>query len=155
MTFRFRPRYRGVAWTSIGVGGSLSVVAASLGFVVVPFAAGVLGLVLGAGYLVSPTWRLRVLVDENGLEVANDKGTRLRLAWSEVVRVTLSRTTNTCFIDGGEPARSLLVPGIGAPAPYDIEDRHSLVSFIANHVSADRIVEVELLESVVHEPVGG
>ncbi len=148
MTFRFRPRYRGVAWTSIGVGGSLSVVAAVVGFVAVPLAAGALGVVLGGAYLASGTWRLRVVTDDAGLEVGTTKRQRFRLAWSDVAKVVVSTATNTCFVDGGEPARSLLVPGVGAPAPYDIENRAALVATILEHVAADRIERVATLESV-------
>ena len=44
------------------------------------------------------------------------------------MRVVAAPTTHTCFVDGGAPERSLLVPGDGAPAPYDLEDREALVA---------------------------
>ena len=145
---RFRPRYRGVAWTSIGIGGSLSVVSTVVGFVAVPLVAGALGVLLGGAYLASSTWQLRVVTDESGLEVGTNKRLRFRLAWSDVARVVVSPTTNTCFVDGGKPAVSLLVPGVGAPAPYDIENRAGLVATIIEHVASEKIQTVETLESV-------
>jgi len=68
-TFRFRPRYRGVAWTAVGVGGSLAVVSATVGFIALPLATGALGIAAGVAYLASPTWRLAVTIDDDGLEV--------------------------------------------------------------------------------------
>ncbi len=145
-TYRFRPRYRGVAWTSVGVGGSLAVVAASVGFVMLPLVTGALGVAAGAAYLASPTWRLAVTVDDDGLEVGTAKRRRFRLAWADVVRVVAAPATSTCFVDGGAPERSLLVPGEGAPAPYDIEDRPGLVRAILARVPAAKVETVASLE---------
>jgi hypothetical protein len=146
VTFKFKPRYRGVAWTSIGVGGSLAVVATVLGVIAVPLAGGLLGMGLGAAYLASGTWKLRVVADDAGLEVGTADKVRFKLAWSEVVRVIASPSTNTCFVDGGAAERRLLVPGVGAPAPYDIENRAELVKLILAHVPADKVETVESLE---------
>ena len=146
--FRFRPRYRGIAWSSVGIGGTLAVVASVLGFVTLPLVTGIVGVGIGAAYLGSPTWRLEVIVDDDGLEVASPKRRRFRLPWAEVVKVTASPTTSTCFVDGGTPERSLLVPGDGAPAPYDIADRKALVAAILAHVPADKVETVETLEQV-------
>lgn len=146
-THRFRPRYRGVAWSAIGVGGALGVVATAVGALVLPMVTGALGVAVGAAYLASPTWRLAVTVDDDGLEVGSPKRRRFRLAWSEVVRVIASPATHTCFVDGGAPERSLLVPGVGAPAPYDLEDRPALVAAILAHVPADKIERVDSLET--------
>ncbi len=145
---RFRPRYRGVAFASIGVGGSLAIVASVVGFVVLPMVTGILGIAAGAAYLASPTWRLVVTTDEEGLEVGSPTKRRFRLAWGDVVKVIASPNTSSCFVDGGEPARSLLVPGVGAPAPYDLEDRPALFAAILKHVPAERVEIVELLELV-------
>ncbi len=145
-THRFRARYRGIAWVAIGIGGSLAALAAGIGFVLLPFATGAIGVVFGGAYLASPTWRLEVVTDDEGLEVRSPKRSRFRLAWSEVVRVVASPSTHTCFVDGGAPTKSLLVPGVGAPAPYDLEDRETLVATILAHVPADRIETVESLE---------
>lgn len=145
---RFRPRYRGVAWTAIGVGGSLVALAAGIGFVALPLATGALGVAFGATYLGSPTWRLEVVTDDAGLEVRSARKTKFKLAWGDVVRVVASPSTNTCFVDGGAPERSLLVPGVGAPAPYDLEDRPTLIATILARVTPDRIETVDSLERV-------
>ena len=121
-------------------------------FLSVPLVSGVLGIALGAAYLASPTWRIRVTVDDDGLTVGSPKRQRFRLAWHEVVRVVASPSTSTCFVDGGKPERSLLVPGDGAPAPYDIADRKALVEAILAHVPADKVQTVASLESA-NEPV--
>ena len=145
-THRFRPRYRGVAWTAIGLGGGLSGLAVAIGFAALPLATGAFGIALGTAYLNSRAWKLQVVTDDAGLEVRDAKGTRFRLAWSEIVKVVASPTTKTCFVDGGTPERSLLVPGDGAPAPYSITDRDELFRAILAHVTPDRIETVESLE---------
>ena len=144
--FRFKPRFRGLAWGSVGVGGALGAATiAALGGALLPLATGALGVVLGAAYLMSPTWKLEVAIDDDALEVRGAKGTKFRLPWSDVVKVVASTSTSTCFVDGGEPAKSLLVPGVGAPAPYDIEDRPGLVAAILARVSPEKVQEVASL----------
>jgi hypothetical protein len=143
---RFRPRYHGIAWTAVGIGGSLVVVSIALGFLTLPLATGAAGIAIGAAYLGSPSWRLAVIADDDGLEVASARRRRFRLAWADVVRVVASPTTHTCFVDGGTPERSLLVPGVGAPAPYDLEDRRALFDAILAHVPAGKVTTVESLE---------
>ena len=146
---RFRPRYRGVAFVAMAVGGSLVVIAASVGFVAVPIVTGALGLAAGIAYLASPTWRLAVIADDDGLEVTSPKRRRFRIAWGDIVKVVASPTTHSCFVDGGAPERSLLVPGDGAPAPYDLEERQALFDAIIAHVAADRVETVETLEQAI------
>jgi hypothetical protein len=146
---RFRPRYRGIAFTSIGIGGSLAVVSSVVGFVALPLVTGVLGLAAGAAYLASPTWRLAVVVDDDGLEVSSPTRTRFRIAWNEIVKVVASPSTSSCFVDGGSPAKSLLVPGVGAPAPYDLEDRPALFATILAHVPAEKVETVDTLEQAI------
>jgi hypothetical protein len=145
-SFAFRPRYGGIAWSSIGVGGTMIAVSTALGFVTVPLVAGALGIALGAAYLASPTWRIAVTIDDTGFSVGSPKRLRFRLAWSDVVRVVASPTTSSCFVDGGSAERSLLVPGDGAPASYDIVDRPGLVEAILAHVPADKVQTVASLD---------
>jgi len=147
-SFRFRPRFRGLAWSSIGIGGAIAGISAGLGFIAVPLATGAVGIALGAAYLASPSWRITVTVDDTGLTVASPRRQRFQLAWSDVVRVVASPATSTCFVDGGTPARSLLVPGDGAPAPYDITDRKALVEAILAHVASEKVQTVESLDRV-------
>lgn len=136
-----------MAWTAIGIGGSLGGVSAALGLALLPMVTGVIGLAFGAAYLASPTWRFTVITDETGLEVRTRDRTKFRLAWGDVVRVVASPTTNTCFVDGGAPEKSLLVPGDGAPAPYDLERRAELVAEILARVPADRVKTVTSLDA--------
>jgi len=145
--FAFRPRFRGVAWTAIAVGGVLDAVALIVGLPWPAMATGVVGVALGSFYLVSPTWSLEVVVDDDALEVQQTGERRFRLGWHEVKEVVASPTTRTCFVDGGAPDRSLMVPGPGASAPYAIADKDALYDFIVAHVARDKIVEVALLES--------
>lgn len=146
--FRFRPRYRGIAISALGIGGALGVVSiAALGAALLPLATGATGVALGAAYLMSPSWKLEVAIDDDALEVRTPKATKFRLPWADVVRVVASPTTNTCFVDGGAPEKSLLVPGDGAPAPYDIEDRPALLAAILAHVPADKVKTVDTLEA--------
>ncbi|MEO7735543.1 MAG: hypothetical protein ABIY55_31605 [Kofleriaceae bacterium] len=150
--FSFRPRYRFLAWSTVGIGGSMTGVAMALGFAAVPLVAGALGVALGAAYLASPTWRITVTIDDDAMTVASPRRQRFRLPWADVVRVVASPTTSTCFVDGGLPERSLLVPGDGAPAPYDITDRKALVEAILAHVPADKVQTVATLESIEAPP---
>jgi hypothetical protein len=88
------------------------------------------------------------VVDDAGLEVRGPKALRFRLPWREVSRVIASPSTHTCFVDGGAPERSLLVPGVGAPAPYDLDDKPALYEAILAHVDAEKVETVETLEAV-------
>ena len=136
-----------MAVTAVGVGGTLGAVSiAALGAALLPLATGAAGVALGAAYLLSPTWKLEVIVDDDALEVRSAKATRFRLPWSEVVRVVASPSTTTCFVDGGTADRSLLVPGDGAPAPYDIEGKPALYAAILGRVPAEKVTTVETLE---------
>ena len=56
-----------------------------------------------------------------------------------------SPATSTCFIDGGTPARSQLIPGEGAPAPYTLDDRVGAYQAIMARVPRDRVTEVAKL----------
>lgn len=144
--FRFRPRYRELALGAVGVGAVAAIVGAwhgPRGLAV----AGVLGLALGLAYLASPAWRYVVVVDDEALEVVRGGERRFRLPWSAVVRVVASPSTGTCFVDGGGAATSLLVPGDGAPAPYDLERKPALYRLILAHVPADRVREVTSLDA--------
>jgi hypothetical protein len=108
---------------------------------------GIAGVLLGTLYLRSPTWRIVVVPGDQALEVLRGGERRFLLPWAEVVRVVASPSTRTCFVDGGDPRRSLLVPGDGAPAPYDIEDKQRLYEIIMSRVPAERIREVALLQT--------
>lgn len=147
--FRFKPRYRGVAWSSIGVGGALGGVSVAAGLLALPMITGAIGIAAGVAYLASPTWRLVITVDDDALSVASAKTERFRLPWRDVKRVVAAPEKHTCFVDGGTPETSLLVPGDGAPAPYDIEDKQALVEEILARVASDKIERVSSLAEAV------
>lgn len=149
-SFAFRPRYRALAWSSIGIGGAVAAIAAALGLVTIPLVTGALGIALGAAYLRSPTWRIAVTVDDSGLRVGSPSKLRFQLGWAEVSRVIASPSSSWCFVDGGSPERSLLVPGDGAPAPYDIADRTALVEAILARVPADKVQTVATLDQAAN-----
>lgn len=142
-SYRLRPRYRGLAWSSIGLGGALAAVALWTPAVVA--VASVCGLGLGAAYLFSPTWRLTVITSEDALAVRAGDKPRFTLPWAEVVKVVASASTKTCFVDGGAVERRILIPGDGAPAPYRIERSGELFDEIVARVPAEKIEQVALL----------
>jgi hypothetical protein len=135
-----------MAWGSIGTGGAVVTAGLFLGAAALPLVAGAIGMSLGLLYLGSPTWQLAVVTDDDALEVKSKGGTKFRLAWSDVKRVVASPATHSAFVDGGAPERSLLVPGDGAPAPYQIEDAAALVDTILARVNPDCIERVESLD---------
>jgi hypothetical protein len=141
--FPLRPRFRGLAWGSLGLGGALTALAAFTPPVVL--VSGVCGVVLGGAYLLSPTWRLAVVVTDEALAVVAGDKPRFTLPWTEVQRVLASPSTRTCFVDGGAAERRIIVPGDGAPAPYRIERSAELYDQILARVPASVIEEVELL----------
>jgi hypothetical protein len=146
--FRFKPRFKGLAVGALGLGGALGAVSlVALGAALLPLATGAAGVVLGAGYLLSPAWKLEVVVDDEALEVRSPRASKFRLPWSDVKRVVASQTTHTCFVDGGTPEKSLLVPGDGAPAPYDIENKPALYAAILARVPHDRVKAVGSLDA--------
>ena len=143
---RFRPRMRTMALATMGLAAVIGAVGAIEGVVGLTILGAVV-VALGAAYLASPAWRLVVTVDDDGLEVGTPGRRRFRLAWGEIVRVVASPTTTTCFVDGGAPERSLLVPGDGAPASYDLDDKAALYAAILARTPADRVQTVARLDA--------
>lgn len=149
--FRFRPRYGGMARAAIGVGAALLGAAFAFGLSGASFsfaiACGVAGVALGGLYLASPAWRYLARVGDDGLEVLDHRRDRkFLLAWNDIDRVIASPSTKTLVVSGGTAERTLIVPGPGAPAPYDIERKPALYDAIMARVPGDRVVEVALLE---------
>lgn len=141
--YPLRPRFRALAWGAAGLGGALT--AAAWWAPPVVLISGVTGLALGASYLLSPTWRLAVVTSAQGLTLEGRRGPRFTLAWTDIHKVIASPTTKTCFVDGGEPQRRLMVPGEGAPAPYWIERRAELYDEILAAVASDKVETVTLI----------
>ena len=147
-TYRFRPRYRGVAFIAAAIGAifvGISLIGVGIALTAT-LMVGVFGVVLALAYLGSPTWGLIVRASDQGLEVGTVKRQRFVLAWSDIKRVVASPTTHTCFVDGGSAERSLLVPGDGARAPYWIENRDALFDAICANVDPARVQIVGTLD---------
>lgn len=145
--YRFRPRYRGLAILSISVALVVAVATAVSVGLIAAVIIGVIGVLFGAGYFASPMFRYVVVVDDDGLEVRSRSALKFSLRWTEVVGVTASPQTKTCFVSGGSPENSLLVPGDGAPAPYRIADQAELYQHIVSRVPPEKILEVDSLDS--------
>lgn len=144
--FRFRPRYRMLAWGAVLMGALL------LGYAVysgqaraLATAMGLAGITLGLVYMASPVWRYRVVIYKDRLEVESAKATRFSVPFAEVQAFIASPSTNTGFVNGGSPERSLLVPGPGASASYDIEDKPRLFALLREHIAVERTQVVESL----------
>lgn len=150
--FRFRPRLNALPWAVAAISAVLMLLGLS-GRVAGPsrtfcLAVGAIGAVLAVLYRMSPAWRLEVVISDDALEVLRGDERRLHLPWSEVRRLVASPMTKTCFVDGGTAKRSLLVPGPGAPGPYQIERREELYELIRAHVPPDRIHDVSSLDAL-------
>jgi hypothetical protein len=145
--YRFRPRYRGLAVLSIAVAMVVAVATALSVGLVAALIIGFIGVLFGVGYFASPMFRYVVVVDDDHLEVRSRSALKFSLRWAEVVGVTASPQTKTCFVSGGSPDNSLLVPGDGAPAPYRIAEQAELYQHIVSRVSPDKIIEVDSLDS--------
>jgi hypothetical protein len=138
--YPFRPRYRGLAWGSLGLGGVLGAFAFWTPPVILVSA--ICGIGLGGTYLLSPTWNLEVVTSEEGLSVESRGKPRFTLRWADVQKVIASPSTKTCFVDGGAAEHRIMIPGDGAPAPYRIERRAELYDTILAHVAADKVETV-------------
>jgi hypothetical protein len=148
-------RFAALAWTASGLGAA----AVALAVADLLGAARLLGYVLGSGgallgplHAASPAWRYTVEVGDDALRVRRRDRLRLELPWPDVVRVVYSPSTATLFVDGGAPERSLLVPGLGAPASYDLERKPELCRAIVARVDPARVVEVASLEDFARSP---
>ena len=139
---RFRPRMRGLALSAMALALGLGALAALAGNWTLAALAAVVAIVVYRNIFDNLITR-----DDDGLEVGSPGRRRFRLAWGEVVRVVASPTTGTCFVDGGAPERSLLVPGDGAPAGYDLDDKPALFATILARVPAERVETVTRLDA--------
>jgi len=151
--FRFRPRHPVLAGVAAVMGAGLVVTAlldapvpgAGVATGAGGVAIGGLALALALFYLGSPAWRTEIAVDDQGLAVTRAGRLRFRLDWTEVVRMVAAPASASAFIDGGGPARSLLLPGPGARAPYRIAGQRQLYDLIRARIPPERVVEVARL----------
>jgi len=142
-SYRFKPRFVSVAFLSLSLGVLLITAGATLTpdikSSVFAFAVGALGVFLSFSYLRSPVWKLAVDIQDNDLVVWNGTEERLRLSWSAVLRVVVDEQHQHCYVDGGTPEQSLLVPGPGAAASYAINKRHKLIKEILAKVPSAKV----------------
>lgn len=143
--YRFRPRFLGLAFLSLSIGviliaGSLTLAPDRISRIFA-LASGVAGIFFGFAYLRSPVWRLAVEVQENELVVWNGLERRMSLPWSDVKKVVVDPDHKNCYVDGGSPEQSLLVPGPGATASYDIKDKDALIAAILAKVPASLVYD--------------
>ena len=54
--------------------------------------------------------RPELVVDETGYSVLEHGREKLRVGWSEVLKVRADASEHACYVDCGDPARNLLVP---------------------------------------------
>lgn len=142
--YRFKPRFLGVAFVSLSLGVVLIAAAATLTpdrvSSIFALITGTIGVFLSFTYLRSPVWRLALDVQESDLVLWNGTTERLRLPWSDITRVVVDPDREVCFVDGGSPDKSILVPGPAAPASYVITKRDELIDAILAHVPSEVIV---------------
>ncbi len=142
--YRFKPRFVGVAFVSLSLGVMLITASATLTpdrfSSIFALATGSVGVFLSFLYLRSPVWRLAVDIQERDLVIWSGTVEKLRLPWSDVTRVVMDSDRELCFVDGGTPEKSLLVPGPAAPASYVIAKREQLIDAILAHVPAGIII---------------
>src|SRR5687768_5990847 len=77
--FRIRPRFRWFAWGLIAVGALYAASPWLLGTGAVRGMAiglGAVGVLLGGLYLMSPAWRMVIVVDDAGIELLSARGDR-------------------------------------------------------------------------------
>lgn len=111
---------------------------------------GAAGIAFGFAYLRSPVWRLAVEVQDDALVVWNGLERRMSLPWSDVQKIVVDPERNNCFVDGGSPERSLLVPGPGATASYDIKGKGALIAEILAKVPASLVQDTA--DSCITDP---
>ena len=135
-----------MALSAIGLGGGIGMFGMVLS-ATVPIVAGALGTALGLAYMMSPSWKLAVVTDDACIEVRSGETVKFRLAWSSIVKVVAATSSPSAFVDGGAPERSLLIPGDGAPAPYQIENAAALIEELFTRIAPERIERVESLDA--------
>jgi hypothetical protein len=123
--------------------GAIGVVFAQAGWVRIAFGAmavsmTVVGLVLGRA-------RPEVVLDDDGYAVQEFGREKLRVAWSDVVKVRSDEKEHALYVDCGDPARNLLVPprrGYG----FRFARQEELYARILARVPAEKIERVERLD---------
>lgn len=154
--YRFKPRFVGVAFVSLSFGVVLIAASATLTpdrfSSVFAFITGTAALLLSFLYLRSPVWKLAVDVQESGLVLWSGTEEKLRLSWADITRVVVDKDREMCFVDGGSPEVSIMVPGPAAPASYVVAKREQLIEAILAHIPADKIVDPDEVDVATLAP---
>jgi hypothetical protein len=90
--------------------------------------------------------RPQLLVDEAGYAVEEHGREKLRVAWSEVVRVRADVAEHALYVDCGDPTRNLLVPprrGYG----FRFERAEALFARVVAAVGRDKVETVARLDA--------
>ena len=109
---------------------------------------GLVGIAAALGYHLSPGWQLAVVVDESGVALHRGTTVRFEIPWAEVAHLVHAPSTKTCFVDAGDAARRVVVPGADFRAPYRIEDAEELYDLLVARVPGDKQLEVPSLRDV-------
>lgn len=148
--FPLRARYR--ALVGVAAFGACLVGAAALWYSLWAVAA-MCGLTLAAAaaYWRSPTWRMQIVVDDAGYAIRGGRHPS-QTRWDEIDRVFVDERAFTCAVRGPNAQASFVVPGDGAPAPYDIANKRALVAYVLAHAPVERVERVTSLEPILAPP---
>ena len=92
--------------------------------------------------------RPQLVLDDSGYAVEELGREKLRVAWSEVVKVRADEAEHALYVDVGDPKRNLLVPpssGYG----FRFERAPELYARILQSVPAEKVERVEPLDATV------
>ncbi len=143
-SYPFSPRFKFVAYAAL-VLGAVALTGAIIAGGVSGWVIGLLCISSGAAYLLSPAWKIVIETNENGITVFQKQKTRFSLPWSSVERFLVMPDEKAAFVDGGSPEKSVLIPGPGAQAGYQIVEKAALIREISKRIPAHRIKAVENL----------
>jgi hypothetical protein len=84
-------------------------------------------------------------VDETGYAVVQGGQEKLRVAWSEVLKVRADASEKACYVDCGDPARNLLVPPVRGYG-FRFKNSDVLYARILDSVPSEKIELVPRLD---------
>jgi hypothetical protein len=96
----------------------------------------------------SPSWRMQLITSDTGLTFQKANGTHRFVGWNDVKRLLVA-PNQTCLMVGTDAETSLIIPGLGAPAPYDIQDKAALFAEVTAKVASSKQRKVETIETAI------
>jgi hypothetical protein len=145
--YRLLPRYRSLPIAAAGLGVAIAAVGAFRGTWSL-CAIGGIAVALAAAYLWSPSWRMQLITSDTGLTFQKANGAQRFVAWNDVKRLLVA-PNQTCLMVGTDAETSLIVPGLGAPAPYDIQNKAALFAEMTAKVANSKQRTVETIETAI------